>query len=205
MNIQNIYCVGRNYHLHAEELGNELPTSPLVFTKPTHALTAMKQTNISIPYDQGEVHYELELVLRIGEGYKSGMTAEEAVDAITLGLDLTLRDVQEKLKAKGLPWLPSKGFKQSAGLGEWLPFPGTEEINLARFELKRNGQSAQIGYPKDMIFQLDELVTFIDTHYGLGTGDIIFTGTPAGVAQLHSGDELQAYWNEQMLGACKIM
>lgn len=204
MKIQNVYCVGRNYRLHAEELGNELPTVPLVFTKPSHAVASMIDSEITIPHLQGEVHYELELIVKIAEQYKSGVHIDQAIAEFTLGIDLTLRDVQSELKAKGLPWLPAKGFKGSAVVGDWQPFVGTNEIVNGSFELIRNGEQVQLGYPKDMIFTLDELIHYIDEHYGLGGGDIIYTGTPAGVARLLSGDELIARWNGKELGRCKV-
>lgn len=204
MRVGNIYCVGRNYRLHALELGNEVPSSPMIFTKPTHALRQMNGQEIVIPKDRGEVHHELELVLRIGEGYSSGMTLEQAVDAFTLGLDLTLRDVQSQLKQKGHPWLAAKGFKGAATIGEWLPFKSAEEIEQGEFKLLRNDELAQIGQPKDMIFSCNELIRFIDEQYGLGAGDLIYTGTPAGVAALHPSDQLQCYWNGELLGSCTI-
>lgn len=204
MDVRNIYCVGRNYRLHALELGNAVPTAPMIFTKPTHALVAMNGDDVVIPKGQGEVHYELEIVLRISDQYSSGMNARQAIAAFTLGLDLTLRDVQSELKAKGYPWLPAKGFKQSATISGWLPFVSLEQINSSEFTLKRNGDVAQLGRPSDMIFSIEQLLAFIDEQYGLGGGDLIYTGTPAGVAKLDEGDQLEAYWNGQMIGSCVI-
>ncbi|MEK3884691.1 fumarylacetoacetate hydrolase family protein [Paenibacillus sp. PL2-23] len=202
--IQNIYCIGRNYRLHALELGNEVPESPMVFTKPTHAVTPMNGGTIAIPGDAGEVHFELEIVLRVGDGYKVGMPVDAIFDAMTLGLDLTLRDVQSKLKAKGHPWLAAKGFKHSAPIGEWIPFVGEEALAAGEFKLLRSGEVAQIGYPKDMLFGVTELVQHIEASYGLGPGDLIFTGTPAGVAALRDGDVLESFWGSQRLGHCTI-
>ncbi|URN95219.1 MAG: fumarylacetoacetate hydrolase family protein [Candidatus Pristimantibacillus lignocellulolyticus] len=201
---RNIYCVGRNYRLHALELGNDVPTSPMIFTKPTHSRVAMNGGDIVIPKEKGEVHFELEIVLRISNQYTSGMKAEEAIDAFTLGLDLTLRDVQSRLKAKGYPWLPAKGFKQSATLGDWLPFVSLEQINCSEFTLIRNGEIAQLGHPSDMIFSIEQLIAFIDAEYGLGSGDLIYTGTPAGVAKLDEGDQLEVRWNGDLIGSCII-
>lgn len=204
MTIRNIYCVGRNYRLHALELGNEVPTSPMIFTKPTHALAAMDGGDIRIPKDQGEVHFELEIVLHVSDQYESGMKPEQAIDSFTLGLDLTLRDVQSKLKEKGLPWLPAKGFKQSATLGTWQPFTSVDQMNNSEFILMRNGEVAQLGHPNDMIFSIEQLLGFIDSNYGLGAGDLIYTGTPAGVASLEVGDKLEALWNGEIIGSCII-
>jgi 2-keto-4-pentenoate hydratase/2-oxohepta-3-ene-1,7-dioic acid hydratase in catechol pathway len=202
--IKNIYCIGRNYKLHALELGNEVPTSPMVFTKPSHSLVGMDGGNVELPGGVGEVHFELEIVLRVGEGYRPGAPADECFDAMTLGLDLTLRDVQSVLKAKGHPWLAAKGFKASAPLGSWIPYPGEAALAEQEFTLLRGEEVAQRGQAKDMIFGVTELVRHIESSFGLGPGDLIFTGTPAGVAALREGDKLQAYWGEEKLGECTV-
>ncbi|MFF2093231.1 fumarylacetoacetate hydrolase family protein [Paenibacillus sp. NPDC058174] len=202
--IRNIYCIGRNYRLHALELGNEVPESPLVFTKPSHAVAPMNGNVVTLPAGRGEVHFELELVLHIGKALHPGMKPDECVDGLALGLDLTLRDVQSKLKAKGQPWLEAKGFKNSAPLGGWMPFPGEEQLKAHNFKLIRNGEQAQLGNSGDMLFGISELITHIDNAYGLGPGDLIFTGTPAGVAALQDGDVLEAYWNDQLAANCTI-
>lgn len=202
--INNIYCIGRNYKLHALELGNEVPTAPMVFTKPSHSVAAMDGGNIELPGGVGEVHFELEIVLRVGEAYRPGAPAEECFDAMTLGLDLTLRDVQSVLKAKGHPWLAAKGFKASAPLGGWIPYPGGTALAEKEFTLLRGEEVAQRGQAKDMIFGVTELVRHIESNFGLGPGDLIFTGTPAGVAALREGDRLQAYWGDEKLGECTV-
>ncbi|MCU6712348.1 fumarylacetoacetate hydrolase family protein [Paenibacillus sp. J5C_2022] len=202
--IRNIYCIGRNYRLHALELGNVVPNEPLVFMKPSHAASAMSGGVIRIPGKQGEVHFELEVVLRMGRAYEPGTDPHACIEGMTLGLDLTLRDVQSKLKAKGQPWLPAKGFQQSAPLGQWLPYPGEKELQEHTFTLYRNGLAAQQGCVRDMLFPVAELIHYVGTHYGLGEGDLLFTGTPAGVAALADGDKLQLLWGEQELGSCTI-
>ncbi|MGO4548681.1 fumarylacetoacetate hydrolase family protein [Paenibacillus sp. 2TAB23] len=202
--IRNIYCIGRNYRLHALELGNEVPDEPLVFTKPTHAVVPMDGNTVTLPGSVGEVHFELEIVLRIGRAYEPGMDTEQCIDGIALGLDLTLRDVQSKLKAKGQPWLAAKGFKGSAPLGEWLPYPGAAALAETEFVLLRNGVEAQRGKAADMLFSVAELIQYVGEHYGLGEGDIIYTGTPAGVAALHEGDQLQALWADKNVGSCNV-
>jgi len=202
--INNIYCIGRNYKLHALELGNEVPESPMVFTKPNHSVVAMDGGTVELPGNVGEVHFELEIVLRVGEGYTPGADIDNIFDAMTLGLDLTLRDVQSKLKAKGHPWLAAKGFKASAPLGKWMAYPGEAAIISQEFTLQRNEEVAQRGCAKDMIFGIKELVRHIESNYGLGPGDLIFTGTPAGVAALRDGDKLQTFWGEEQLGACTV-
>lgn len=202
--IGNIYCIGRNYRLHALELGNEVPQSPMMFTKPSHAVAAMDGGVIELSSGKGEVHFELEVVLRIGEAYEPGKPADEIIDAMTLGLDLTLRDVQSALKEKGHPWLAAKGFRSSAPLGRWIAYPGEAALSQGEFKLLRGGEPAQIGSPKDMIFGVTEIVRHIEANYGLGAGDLIFTGTPAGVAALRDGDLLEAFWGEEKLGNCTV-
>lgn len=204
MDIRNVYCVGRNYRLHAEELGNEVPTAPMLFTKPTHAVAAMDGGMLAIPADQGAVHYEAELVFAVGRAYEPGMRCDELFSHYTVGLDLTLRDVQETIKKKGLPWLPAKGFRNSAALGEWRAYPGLDKVAAHPFGLRINGSEAQRGEMKDMVFGLQTLVDFIGRAYGLGPGDLIFTGTPAGVGALRAGDALETWWNEETLGRATV-
>lgn len=204
MTIRNVYCIGRNYRLHALELGNEVPDSPMVFTKPSHAVVPMDGRTIELPGGRGEVHFELEIVLRVGTSYEPGTPADGCIDAMALGLDLTLRDVQSKLKAKGHPWLDAKGFKGSAPLGEWLPYPGWEELQRSEFVFVRNGREAQRGNSRDMLFPIPQLIEHIAGRYGLGEGDLIFTGTPAGVDALRDGDKLEAYWADKQAGSCTV-
>lgn len=202
--VRNIYCIGRNYRLHALELGNEVPEEPLVFTKPSHAIVPMAGNVVSLPANVGEVHFELEIVLRIGRAYEPGIDTEQCIDGMALGLDLTLRDVQSKLKAKGQPWLAAKGFKNSAPLGEWLPYPGATALAENEFVLLRNGEEAQRGKASDMLFGVAELIQYVGENYGLGEGDILYTGTPAGVAALHEDDQLQALWAGKPVGSCSV-
>lgn len=199
--IRNIYCVGRNYGLHAAELGNSVPDEPMIFTKPTHALTRMDGSVIELPAGRGEVHYEAELVLHIGRNYYPGNTVDELVDRMALGIDFTLRDVQSVIKQKGYPWLPAKGFLRSAAVTPFVPFPGFEEVKRVEFSLVRNGQEAQRGNLNDMIFDLQVIIDYIAQHYGLGEGDLIYTGTPAGVAAVQDGDRFELVWGEETLGS----
>ncbi|MFC5471705.1 fumarylacetoacetate hydrolase family protein [Cohnella suwonensis] len=202
--IRNIYCVGRNYRLHATELGNEVPTSPMIFTKPTHAAIGMDVGKLGIPASEGSVHYEAELVFAIGRTYESGIACDELIGAFTVGIDLTLRDVQDVIKAKGHPWLAAKGFRNSAVLGRWLPFPGENGMEAHDFGLTMNGAEAQRGNVKDMVFGLQRIVDFVGTRYGLGAGDLIYTGTPAGVGSLSDGDSLDVWWNGESLGRSTV-
>ncbi|XID95486.1 fumarylacetoacetate hydrolase family protein [Paenibacillaceae bacterium WGS1546] len=199
--LRNIYCVGRNYRLHAAELGNEVPTSPMIFTKPTHAAAAMSGGELVVPGSQGSVHYETELVFAVGRAYESGIRCEDLIAAFTVGLDLTLRDVQDRLKAKGHPWLPAKGFRNSAAFGRWLPFSGFSAIEGRDFALTINGKEVQRGNVRDMVFDVPTLVEFVGARYGLGPGDVLFTGTPAGVGTLNDGDRLETRWGEEIIGS----
>ncbi|GIP21202.1 fumarylacetoacetate hydrolase family protein [Paenibacillus sp. J22TS3] len=202
--VRNVYCVGRNYRLHAEELGNAVPTEPMIFLKPSHAVVPMDGGVVELPGDRGEIHYEAELVLRIARTYVPGISVNELVDVMALGIDFTLRDVQNDLKKKGHPWTAAKGFRNAAPLTPYVAFPGTEEIGLRYFSLQRNGETVQKGNAGDMIFSLQEIVDYIADHYGLDEGDLIYTGTPAGVGPVSDGDKLELSLDQDVLGSCTI-
>lgn len=198
--IRNIYCVGRNYRLHAAELGNAVPTSPFLFNKPTHALVETAGQRISLPGDQGEVHYEAELVVHIAKPYEQGMKPGDVIDRIALGIDFTLRDVQAQLKQKGYPWLLAKGFRNSAVITPLHAFPGEAGCKETDFLLLKNNEVVQRGNISDMIFDLSTIIAFASKHFGLDAGDIIFTGTPAGVGPVADGDHLTLVWGEDTWG-----
>lgn len=202
--LRNIYCVGRNYRLHAAELGNEVPTSPMIFTKPTHAVVEMNGDALVLTGSQGLVHYEAELVFAVGCDYESGMSCDNLITSFTVGLDLTLRDIQDVIKAKGQPWLPAKGFRGSATVGEWQRYPGAEAMMDHDFGLRLNGTEVQRGNVRDMVFSPQQIVDFIGKNYGLGAGDLIYTGTPAGVGSLSEGDKLEVWWNDRSLGNATV-
>jgi len=202
--IRNVYCVGRNYRLHAAELGNAVPDAPMLFMKPTHAVVEAAGGNIVLPHNQGEVHYEAEVVLCIGRDYTPGISVDELVTDMALGIDFTLRTVQDGLKAKGHPWLAAKGFRQSAPMGGRRPYPGTAEAAEIPFSLMINGQEAQQGKMADMIFPPQTIVDFVAEHYGLGAGDLIFTGTPAGVGAVRDGDRFELFWNGEQSGSFTV-
>ncbi|MET3289466.1 UNVERIFIED_CONTAM: fumarylpyruvate hydrolase [Brevibacillus sp. OAP136] len=202
--IRNIYCVGRNYSQHAEELGNDVPTSPMFFSKPTHALVEATGQAIALPGNRGDVHYEAEFVIRIGKPYAVGMKAEDVIDAIGLGIDFTLRDVQSELKKKGHPWLLAKGFPNSAVITRMLPFPGMDVCERTEFSLLINGERVQHATIREMIFDLQTILDFAATHYGVGEGDLIYTGTPAGVGASAHGDRMQLFWGDELLGECTL-
>ncbi|WEG14649.1 fumarylacetoacetate hydrolase family protein [Pullulanibacillus sp. KACC 23026] len=202
--IKNIYCVGRNYAAHAKELKNEVPTSPFLFSKPTHAIVEANGQSISLPGNKGSVHFETELIIRIGRPFEKGIKVDQLVDSMAIGIDFTLRDVQSELKKKGHPWLLAKGFRNSAVVSRFIPFPGVEELKMKTFSLHRNGEMAQQGTIENMIFDLQTIIDFAGENFGLGEGDIIFTGTPEGVAPVNDQDQLALAWNHQVLGECVI-
>lgn len=204
MSIKNIYCVGRNYKLHAQELNNAIPTTPFLFTKPTHALAEANGQALVLPGGQGGVHYEVEFVVHIAKAYEPGIKVEELIDKVAVGVDLTLRDVQDELKKKGYPWLLAKGFPNSAVLSKWLPFNGLEPAMSYDFTLEKNGEEIQRGNIKDMIFDLPTILEFSAKHFGLGQGDIIFTGTPAGVGPVQNGDQFLLKWKEEKVGEFSV-
>ncbi|MEK4517085.1 fumarylacetoacetate hydrolase family protein [Paenibacillus sp. FSL H8-0122] len=202
--INNVYCVGRNYQLHAEELGNKVPAEPLIFLKPSHAAVALDKAIIHLPKDAGLIHYEGELVLRIARDYVPGMSVQELVDVMALGLDFTLRDVHNDLQKKGLPWTAAKGFKNAAPLTPYMALPEEEELEATDFTVRKNGIEVQRGNVKNMIFSLQKIVEFIAARYGLGKDDIIFTGTPAGVGPVVAGDSFELFWGARLMGTCLI-
>ncbi|MGV3489457.1 MAG: fumarylacetoacetate hydrolase family protein [Tuberibacillus sp.] len=203
-NIRNIFCVGRNYAEHAKELNNEVPTSPFLFSKPTHALIQADGQVIHMPKDSGSIHYEAEMVIHISKPYEKGIRVDEIVDKMALGIDFTLRDVQSELKKKGLPWLRAKGFKNSAVLTEFIEFPGFEELKSTDFVLLKNDEEVQRGNINDMIFDMQSLIDFTAEHFGLDQGDVIYTGTPSGVGPASSGDRFALKWGNDVLGTFSI-
>lgn len=202
--IKNIYCIGRNYALHAKELNNEVPTSPLLFSKPTHSIAHANGGTISLPADRGRIHFEAELVIHIGEDYYEGAKADDLIDQMALGIDFTLRDVQDKLKEKGKPWLLAKGFPQSAVLTNFIPFPGVEASKEKDFSLQINEKVVQTGNIRDCIFDFQTIIDYCAENVGLGIGDIIFTGTPNGVGETIDGDRFVLQWGDEALGTCRI-
>lgn len=202
--IRNIYCVGRNYRLHIAELGNDVPSEPMIFMKPSHAVVLMDGSTIELPAGRGEVHYEAELVLRIARDYQPGMNVDDLVDVMAFGIDFTLRDIQNKLKEKGHPWTAAKAFLNSAPMTPYIAFPGDADIAGADFVLRKNGEVVQRGNTRHMIFSLQQIVDYIAKNYGLGKGDLIFTGTPEGVGPVASGDKLELDYAGQVLGSCTV-
>lgn len=187
-----IICVGRNYAEHARELQNQIPDEPVLFMKPDTALLAKGQ-DFYLPAFSNEIHYEAELVLRIDKMGKhiAEKFAHKYYSQISLGLDFTARDLQSQLKAKGLPWEKAKAFDGSAYVGDFINKSQLPPLNELHFTLLRNGAVAQNGNTAQMLFSADQLVSVVSQYFSLKVGDLIFTGTPAGVAALQAGDKLE--------------
>ncbi|MCO4818434.1 MAG: fumarylacetoacetate hydrolase family protein [Bacteroidetes bacterium] len=188
-----IICVGRNYRKHAEELGNKVPDEPVLFMKPDSAILRQRDA-FYIPDFSSDVHYEAEIVVklnRLGKRIQSKF-AHKYYAEFTVGIDFTARDVQAKLKAKGLPWEKAKGFDSSAVCGKWLPVGDYDMSNLS-FELKKNGQVVQSGNTSEMLFSIDEIIDYTSQYFTLKIGDQIFTGTPEGVGPVAHGDILEGF------------
>lgn len=195
-----IICIGRNYLAHVKELDNALPTEPMFFMKPD---TALLPAGEPFPYPDfsKEIHYETELVLRI---CKSGKAIDEKVaseyyDAITVGIDFTARDLQSQCKAKGHPWEIAKAFDYSAPIGEFKKISELNHPEDIAFGMKLNGEWVQQGHSYDMIFSFDKIIAHVSRFVTLNEGDIIFTGTPQGVGEVHVGDRLELFLEEQSM------
>ncbi|MEY8750267.1 fumarylacetoacetate hydrolase family protein [Alkalicoccobacillus gibsonii] len=201
--VQNIFCVGRNYAEHAKELGNEVPDTPILFTKPTNALATADGQTLNYPSDQGDIHHELEIVLKIGKSSDSQSVNDRVVE-MALGIDLTLRDLQSTLKKKGHPWERAKGFRNSAILTPFWSFSSVEDIEHTTFTLKKNGETVQYGNSTQMLFNFQQLVDECEQAFGLGEGDVIFTGTPEGVGPISDGDVFTLFWGEEEKGSFTV-
>ncbi|HOH54884.1 MAG TPA: fumarylacetoacetate hydrolase family protein [Paludibacteraceae bacterium] len=189
-----IFAIGQNYPEHNKELQNNNPTEPVVFMKPDTALLKNNKP-FYIPDFSNELHYETELIIRfsrIGKNIQSKF-AYRYFDEIGLGVDFTARDLQRKLKAEGKPWEICKAFDNSAVVGDFLPVSEFKDIQNIQFHLDINGITVQQGDSKDMIFPVNELIAYVSRFFTLKIGDILFTGTPAGVGSVHPGDHLEGY------------
>ncbi len=186
-----LICIGRNYTEHIEELANEKPKEPVVFLKPDSAIL-LKNHPFYIPTFSQDIHYEVELLVKINRLGKhiSKEFAPKYYDEIGLGIDFTARDVQNNLKAKGLPWEKAKAFDGSAVIGDFIPKKDIEDLNDIQFSLLKNDEFVQKGNSKNMLWKIDELIAFVSTFMTLKIGDIIFTGTPAGVGKVVPEDVL---------------
>lgn len=197
-----IFCVGRNYADHAKELGNTIDTEePIIFLKPKSALLG-KNVPFHYPSFTNELHYECEMVLRICKNgkYIQEKDAYKYYDALSTGIDFTARDLQKELKNKGLPWEKSKAFDDSAVIGKWLEFlPNKKLQDPFQFSLKKNNTIVQQGNTADMIFSFDKILAHISIYFSINIGDVIFTGTPAGVGECIVGDVLEAFIEQEKM------
>lgn len=195
-----IICVGRNYTAHIKELENERPESPVLFLKPDTAVLPSKQA-FYIPDFTKDLHYEVELLVKINRAGKHIDTkfAHKYYDEIGLGIDFTARDVQQRMKEKGLPWEKAKAFDNSAVIGEFVNKESFLSMEDIPFSLQKNGEAVQEGNTSHMLWKIDELIAYISTYFSLRTGDIIFTGTPAGVGQVVDGDKLEGFINDRSM------
>jgi len=189
-----IFCIGRNYGLHAKELGNAIPENPVVFSKPDTALLKNGEP-FYLPDFSNDVHHEVELVIKISKVGKNiqEQFARNYFTEIGLGVDFTARDLQTHLKEKGLPWELAKAFDNSAPLGDFISVADRKELNNIAFGLQKNGTWVQQGNAADMIFSFEKIIAFVSTYFTLKVGDLIYTGTPAGVGPVKIGDVLEGF------------
>ena len=189
-----LICIGRNYTKHIEELENEKPTDPVVFLKPDTAILLKKQP-FFIPDFSDDVHHEVEILVKINKVGKhiDKNFAHKYYDEIGLGIDFTARDLQSQLKEKGLPWEKAKAFDGSAVIGKWLPKTNFENVDNIQFKLLKNDEVVQDGNTNLMLWKIDELIEYVSKYFTLKIGDIIFTGTPAGVSKVVANDNLKGY------------
>jgi 2-keto-4-pentenoate hydratase/2-oxohepta-3-ene-1,7-dioic acid hydratase in catechol pathway len=200
-----IICVGRNYAEHAKELNNPVPKEPVLFLKPDTALLPKKMP-FFIPDFSKDVHYEAEIVVKINRVGKhiEKKFAKKYYSDVSLGIDFTARDIQSKLKEKGLPWERAKAFDGSAPVGTFIPISQLVNSKNIRFELFINNERKQLGFSKDMIFSIETLICEISKIFTLKIGDLIFTGTPSGVGQIKIGDQLEGYLEDKKVLNLKV-
>ncbi|MGM5470739.1 fumarylacetoacetate hydrolase family protein [Flavobacteriaceae bacterium LMO-SS05] len=186
-----LICIGRNYTEHIKELQNEKPTDPVVFLKADSSILAKKQP-FFIPDFSNDIHYEVEILVRIIKVGKhiDKKFASKYYNEIGLGIDFTARDVQSHLKSKGLPWEKAKSFDGAAVIGNWMPKNELKDTDNINFSLEKNGNVVQKGNTKYMLWKIDEIIEYVSKYFTLKIGDIIFTGTPAGVGRVEPEDIL---------------
>ncbi len=187
-----IICVGRNYADHAKELKNDVPAEPVIFIKPKGALL-LPGKSLYYPEFTDDLQYECEVVVRICKNgkYIQEKFANKYYNEVTLGIDFTARDLQREQQKKGLPWEIAKAFDGSAAVGTFVPItPETDVHNLA-FQLQQNGTTVQDGHTRNMLFTVDKIIAYVSRFFTINIGDLLFTGTPAGVGPVTSGDKLE--------------
>lgn len=200
-----VIAVGRNYVDHAKELGNEVPQDPVIFLKPDTALLK-ENKDFYYPEFSKDIHYEVEVVLRICKEGKhvAEKFADRYFDAVGLGIDFTARDVQSRLKAKGLPWELAKSFDHSAVISPLIPKEELDDLGALSFSLKKNDQPVQEGSTAQMIFGFSSLIAYISKFITLRKGDLIYTGTPAGVGPVEVGDILEGFIEDRKMFVCHV-
>ena len=193
-----IICIGRNYLQHAAELGNEKPESPVIFIKPETA-KLQRRVPFYIPHFSNEIHHEVEVLVKINRigKYIEEKFAHKYYQEIGLGIDFTARDLQQNLKEKGLPWEKAKAFDGSALIGSWYEKENFTDLNQLDFELVKNGSTVQEGNTSQMLWSIDALIAELSRFFTLKIGDVIFTGTPAGVGPVVANDVLEGYLGEE--------
>jgi 2-keto-4-pentenoate hydratase/2-oxohepta-3-ene-1,7-dioic acid hydratase in catechol pathway len=198
--INSIFCIGRNYSEHAKELHNEVPDQPMVFLKPVSAIIGDGEA-IVLPAQSREVHHEVELVVAIGKGGRNIPVASalQHVAGYGIGIDVTARDLQQAAKQKSHPWSVAKGFDTFAPISSFIPADAVEHPQNLELKLLVNGELRQHGNTRDMIFPVAELIAYLSTIFTLSAGDLIFTGTPAGVSPINKGDSITATLNRNLI------
>ncbi len=195
-----IICIGRNYVLHAKELNNPIPEKPVWFMKPQSAIIT-KNKPFFYPEFSQDIHFETELVYHICKvgKYIEERFAHTYYDAIGVGFDFTARDLQSEFKAKGLPWEPAKAFDGSAPISKFIPINEIDDVNNIQFSMKKNGTLMQQGNSKDMLFPIDKIISYVSQFLTIKMGDLIYTGTPAGVGPIEVGDKLEAFIGDKLM------
>lgn len=200
-----IICIGRNYTEHIAELANEKPTEPVVFLKPDTSILLKKQP-FFIPDFSDDVHHEVEVLVkidRIGK-YIDPKFSHKYYSEIGLGIDFTARDLQSQLKAKGLPWEKAKAFDGAAVVGNWVDKNKFKSMDTLDFHLEKNGEKVQVGNTANMLWKIDELIAYVSQFFTLKIGDIIFTGTPSGVAKVNANDTLEGFLESEKLFSIRV-
>lgn len=197
---KSIYCIGRNYIEHAKELNNPVPSSPLVFIKPQSAL-CFDGSEIIIPEQSSDVHHEVEIVVAISKKGKDIPETEagDFIEGIGVGIDFTARDIQQRAKESGHPWSVAKGFDTFAPISRFIPSSEFEDLGNINVDLSVNGVNRQSGNSYQMIFSINYLISYLSSIFTLYPGDLIFTGTPSGVSQVRSGDQISATLGEKLV------
>ena len=195
-----IICIGRNYSDHVKELANEKPTDPVVFMKPDTSIL-LKNQPFFIPDFSNDVHHEVEILVKITKvgKYIDKKFSHKYYDEIGLGIDFTARDLQTRLKEKGLSWEKAKAFDGAAVIGDWISKKSFKDINNLSFSLEKNGKVVQAGNTSHMDWEIDELIEYVSKYFTLKIGDVIFTGTPAGVGRVDAEDQLKGFIEDKQM------